>query len=286
MADWEECELIAHAVSSLSGHGWLRANCPLCESTGKPDKKKSLGFNTRSGGWNCFKCGSKGRLPKKLLEITAFEGEAAPVERKSDPPPQMELPRGFCELYSDLGMTSILLEPARRYLFDRGVSPHIGKELGIGGVVSGFYAGRIVVPVRDEFGSLVGWVGRDWTGKHPRKYLYPKGFSRAHVFNVQALYEQTEIPLLVVEGVFDALPYYPSAIACLGKPTKAHLQRFSEAKRPMVVCLDGDAWEEGWILSMRLQFEGVRAGFVRIPPGEDPGSVGVAWLLEQAAKAV
>ena len=71
-------------------------------------------------------------------------------------------------------------------------------------------------------------------------------------------------------------------VACLGKPNEAHLALLQEARRPVVVVLDGDAWEEGEALSLRLRFEGLRAGFVRLPPKTDPDEVSPALVWDWA----
>jgi hypothetical protein len=103
------------------------------------------------------------------------------------------------------------------------------------------------------------------------------------LYNQAALYVETDAPVLIVEGVFDALPYWPHAVACLGKPGEVHRWLMTEAKRPIAVVLDGDAWEEGWGLSEWLRTEvNVPVGFVRLPPCTDPGSVDPAWLREEA----
>jgi hypothetical protein len=49
-----------------------------------------------------------------------------------------------------------------------------------------------------------------------------------------------------------------------------------------VVTLDGDAWEIGRALAMRLQLKGKQANFIRLPPKKDPNDLGVEVLTELA----
>ena len=58
------------------------------------------------------------------------------------------------------------------------------------------------------------------------------------------------------------------------------------AKRPVAIMLDGDAWEESWILAARLRFEGCRAGFVKLPPRTDPDEVPLDWARNEARRCI
>ena len=97
---------------------------------------------------------------------------------------------------------------------------------------------------------------------------------------------ETDEPVMVVEGCFDALPYWPDAAALLGKPGEAQVRSLLEAKRPVVVVLDGDSWEEGMMLSMDLELQGQRSGYVRLPPKQDPNSVDHNWLRTEVMKCL
>ena len=106
------------------------------------------------------------------------------------------------------------------------------------------------------------------------------------MYEHRVLHETTEEPAIVVEGVFDALPYFGRALAVLGKPSPWQVEALAATQRPIAVVLDGDAWEQGWALANKLQLAGVRAGSVRLPAGEDPNSVDRNWLLYEAARCV
>jgi hypothetical protein len=278
-----DAELVASALAGQRLVGWVRADCPLCaEVVGTPDARQSLGLNSGTGGYHCFRCGSRGWVNPELLPRAAPAPAAPPEER-----PRIELPEDFWALFEGPGASAGSLDWMRGYVLSRGVSADQAASMGIGGVVSGFYANRVVVPIASR-GELRGWSARDATGTSDRKYMYPKGMSREGLmFNVDALEEELDEPLLLVEGVFDAAPYWPLAAAFLGKPIESHIPLLVAARRPLVVCLDGDAWREGWALSMRLRLErGGRTGFVRLAPKTDPGSVDREWLLSEARRSL
>ena len=64
------------------------------------------------------------------------------------------------------------------------------------------------------------------------------------------------------------------------------LEAMKQAKRPIAIVPDGDAWQDGWILAARLRFLGLRAGYVRLPPKMDPDEVDRDWLLAESAACI
>lgn len=262
-----------------STDGWIRGACPFCPTLRGKSGGDSFGVNTATGGYNCFRCGTKGWV---RLEDAPAAGPIK-VEEPAEKP-KMRLPEGFSPLWKGPALDSFVARPARTYLDGRGLGAEIIRSAQIGVVLNGYYGGRIVVPVlagRD----LVGWVARDYTGRAPRKYLYPKGMPRGSVlYRRSALRRDSPDPVLVVEGVFDALPHLPDVVAVLGKPSRWHVEELSKSRRPIVVALDGDSWEEAEALAMRLRLRGTKAGSIRLPPGTDPGDAKPGWLRNEAAR--
>lgn len=277
-----DSELVVSALDGrvASASGWTRANCPLCMlRRGTRDRRLSLAVS-EAGWFICHRCGATGRLDRRAVGVQRRTRPA--VELGCDPP------EGFAPLCSPVGADSLALEPARRYLVGRGVASGIWLRAGLGATVSGPARNRIIAPVFSADGSKwLGWVGRDWTGRSLRKYLYPSGMQRAALVYCEHLLDlPTREPLLVVEGVFDALAFWGSAVALLGKPSSQQVARLSRSRRALIVALDGDAWREGEALSLRLSLRGARAVFVRLPPGEDPGSIGRERLRNAAHAAL
>ncbi len=273
-------EDIEYAISGKtpSRKGWVRVCCPACESRqGTPDRKFSLGVHVPTGRWHCFRCASRGRCSGDGFDVEVEEAE---------PEPAIEPPEAFFELYDGAGASSASLENARRYVRRRGITDAAAKEMRIGACTSGRFYGRVVVPVFDATGRWVWHVGRDIAGKAERRYLYPTGDRVGVMFNIGALDIETDEPVLCGEGCFDAAPHWPHASAFLGKPTEAHFERLLDARRPICIMLDGDAWEEGEALSWRLRIEGKRAGFIRFPPCTDPNEFTTESLLDEARNSL
>ena len=292
----EEAQDVARAlVGRTPEHGgWTRTNCPLCLNHGevREDTKMSLSVSQR-GYYQCWRCGAKGWLADDDRALLP-QDEAQDSVEVVFPPPQ-----GFASLAELCG--SVFAQAVFDYLRSRRLDVDLMEHVGMGACLTGWLAGRVVVPVLGPNGrsNWRGWVARDWTNTAERRYLYPRGMKRGELlFNEAALHVETSEPLLVVEGIFDALPYWPDACACLGKPTDDQIELLVEARRPVVFALDGDAWVDAWCAAGKLNIRTTSwvenhqlfdrkieagqitkpIGWVKLPPLEDPGSVDSAWL--------
>lgn len=272
-------ELIHDAVRGVraSSTGWVRVNCPICETRkGSADDRHSLGFKLSSGGFRCFRCNVAGRAPFEGLVIE---------EAKDDETPRPIIPRDdFVQLWTEEGWSSEGLEEPRTFMLRRGFSRRHLAQGNVHAAIAGRYHGRVIVPHVDERGDWWGFTARRWYEGDSPKVLYPANMPRK-MFNEHVLFVETHEPVMVVEGCLDALWYLPHVVAALGKPTQAHFETLTQARRPIVVCLDGDAWEEGRALAQRLRLRGKQATFVRLPADQDPNTVDPDWLRREVAHA-
>lgn len=281
----EQARLAYATAKFVTNSGFARANCPFCiEVLGKEDRKQCLGIAVGSGWYKCWKCSTKGKID---IEDESPLPEAKPVEEA----PKIGPPEDFMELGIEPGLSAMCTEDARRYLSEkRGLTDQsIWAAVRLGCCLSGRYGGRVVAPILGDRGEWLGWVARTWAKKSDKPYVNCPGMSLGtlgRLYNHAATQVQTEEPLLVVEGVFDALAVWPHGVAVLGKPTETQVMTLAKCVRPVVLVLDGDAWEQAWVLTARLRFEGQRAGYVRLPPRVDPDEVDRAWLREEALQAL
>lgn len=303
-------DAVVRVFGGRAGRGWIRGNCPFCfDQLGRPDRRGSLGLNTATGGYNCFRCGTHGRLSEERLDEIPY----LPVDASAPPPPPptVEVADGYLPLYGSLAPAD--LEPAREYLRGRGLPDVVVADAGVGAALWGRLAGRVIVPIPDYAfgGSPVeqglarwrGWVSRDYTGRAERPYLYPRGMQREGLlYGAPALVAPApcpwcvdgcadcglrgRTPVFVVEGTLDALALWGDAVAVLGKPLVSQVEALARAPRPVVVCLDGDAHEEGLMLALTLRHLGQAAGAIRLPPRVDPDEVPRAALDRAAARSL
>ena len=117
-------------MADTSHSSWGRGKCPFCLSrTGKEDKRGSFSVNADTGAYQCFKCGAKGRIPgNRFRNVRRAKITTTTVINK---------PQEFTPLYSEPGLSSWTLQPARTYLSNRDIDIDIWKEANIGACPQG-----------------------------------------------------------------------------------------------------------------------------------------------------
>jgi len=147
---------------------------------------------------------------------------------------------------------------------------------------------RVMFPIRDSRGRIVGFGGRVMDKSEP-KYLnspetpvFHKGRELYGLFEARRANRQME-RLIVVEGYMDVIALachgISNAVATLGTATTAeHLQRLFRAANEIVFCFDGDragreaAWRALQVTLPELR-EGRQVRFLFLPDGQDPDSL-------------
>ncbi|PPI88510.1 DNA primase [Candidatus Pantoea edessiphila] len=145
--------------------------------------------------------------------------------------------------------------------------------------------GRIVFPIRNKTGHIVGFGGRSIGDKIP-KYLNspetPIFHKRHHIYGLyEALnYNPKPSHLIIVEGYTDviSLSQYGInyAVALLGVSiTSEHIQKLFCNTKNIIFCYDGDrtglqaAWKTLKVALPHLE-DGYQLGFILLPSNEDP----------------
>lgn len=148
---------------------------------------------------------------------------------------------------SDIGME------ARQWLLARSIKPEASREFELGWAASGYFAGRVTIPIHDHRGTIVGFTGRriveDGT---PQKYknsssnqLFDKG---SLMFNEHRAVEPSRIAgsVIFVEGHLDVISMWQHGIrnvvatqGTAGPPIEG-IKRLMRRCRRFVLCYDGD----------------------------------------------
>lgn len=274
----DEVEASFKESSRKDGRNY-RILCPRCTSSKTGRSDYSMGVHV-DGRFHCHRCGIGGKL-RDAIDPDAVVTDDEPIATTID------IPEGFIPLGWEPGLSAESLIDARAYATKRHLTPDMCRLLGVGAVLEGYYAGRIVIPVRDDEGEWTGFVSRDWTGRAQKPYLYSKGFSRSRFWNHVALSEETDEPLIVVEGVLDAVPYWPDGIAMLGKLSEPQKIALCTTLRPIALVFDGDACIEARATAMELRvLQGKRCGWVELGPKIDPDQVDFTWLRQRARECL
>ncbi|WP_448212799.1 DNA primase [Colwellia sp. MEBiC06753] len=220
------------------------------------------------------------------------------------------------------------------YLKGRGLSGEIAKRFGIGyisdnwdGVMNAFahnqqiskqlvdlgmaiegdkgrpydrFRGRIMFPIRDKRGRVIGFGGRvlqDGTPKYlnsPETRIYHKGQELYGLFEAKQA-NKNLTRLVVVEGYMDVVALAQHgvdyAVASLGTSTTAEqIQTLFRTVNEVICCYDGDraGREAAWrAMDNALPFirDGLSLKFVFLPDGEDPDSL-IRQQGQQAFEAI
>ena len=278
-AGWVDFKAIKDAVSMeqvLAHYGinWLRKNgdelrgkCPIHPNA---EGERSFHVNLAKNLFHCFSCDAKGSgvlelvaaLEKVSIREAALKlqsifmvGQGSGEQRSAARPRQDSKPAEKVkepEVINPPLTFQLKVDPNHGYGLSRGLPKEILEEFGAGMCVSkGTFAGRFVIPLHDEKGSLVGYAGRSIDGKEP-KYLFPAsahGFHKKYlVFNLHRVAKKPDFrgPVVVVEGFFDCMKVHEAGLACVGILGSALSAEQEDLlckyfPRGVVVCFDGDS---------------------------------------------
>jgi DNA primase len=236
--------------------GQISFDCPVCaEEKGLEtgDGKGNLEINYSRHVYKCWACsetngthGPLGKLfdkygtkkQKKVYELIK------PEELKKEEVwrPKLRLPEGFTK-FSDSNPIFIPHREAMNYLTSRGITNEIIERFGIGYTVKGDFAFRIVVPSYNKEGELNYFIARAWANKK-MKYKNPAVPKDEIIFNESLINWEKDVYL--VEGAFDSF-FLENSIVMLGKVMSKLLFEtlYNNAKGNIIICTDGDAWQNG-----------------------------------------
>jgi|TARA_B100000282_G_scaffold111317_1_gene78872 DNA primase len=270
--------------------------CPFC---GHHKKKMSVNFAINA--FKCWVCDTRGkniyRLVRKFgtyqqkqkwleldgrLDLSEFDKMF--MEMNDEEVKQVvELPQGFTSLCNKR-----LPKSSKRplsYLNSRGITKKDILMWKMGYCTEGRYSGRIIVPSFNNDGNCNYFIARSFVG-HNRKYLNPP-ISKNIVFN--ELYVDWDEPVILVEGLFDALVAGQNAIPILGSTLREESKLFQAIvinDSPVYLALDEDAKnKEEYIIKLFHKYD-VSVKTIDTTNIEDVGSMSKSQFLARMSKAV
>ena len=273
------------SIENILGKSHKRArdnhafHCPFCNHR-KP--KLEINFATNEKGenpWECWVCQTKGRSIRSLLNqlktprdqaqgILKYLPKGAQIEYKQLS--IIELPKEFQPLYS-ASKESVIANLVKNYLYERGINDNDFIKYGIGYCNTGDYGGRVVIPSYSESGTLNFFVARSFDGNY-FKYKNPE-VSKDIIFFENLINWNT--PVILCEGVFDALAIRRNAIPILGKSISNNLKKrlLTSNVTDIYIALDTDARERALHIAEHLLNQGKRIFLVDLPD-KDPSDMG------------
>ena len=292
-------QLLVTLVNSVLGTGKQTArgnmayNCPSCNHH-KP--KLEVNFTENKQGhnpWHCWVCGKKGKSISLLLRIAGATqdqiNEAKSLSKNVDDnyvvkvADTITLPDEFISL-NNVDNSDIMARHALAYLKNRHVSKHDILKYNMGYCKSGLYKNMIIIPTYDAKGSLNYFTARSFEKEPYVKYRNPQ-VSRDIIPNEHII--NWNVPIILCEGLFDAIAIKRNAIPLLGKNIQNNLMKkiVTSLVDKIYIALDRDAIKQALRFCENLMAEGKEVYLVDLQD-KDPSEMGFENFTRLIQKTV
>ena len=274
------------------GHSTSKGNyafkCPFCTHH-KPKLEVNLRTtDKRENFWHCWICGAKGKtllsLFKKIKAPTNKIAElnilVIPENTKSIELSTLQLPKEFISLINSIEdrVAQIEAKHALKFLKQRGLKQDDIIKYNIGFCKDGKFGGRIIIPSYNEDRKLNYFIARDYKGETPQKYKNPP-IAAKDVIGFE-LYINWDAPIILVEGMFDALTIKRNVIPLFGKAIHGKLmEKLVKASVDRIyIALDNDARRDALKQAEMLMSYGKEVYMVEME-GKDANEIGFENFL-------
>ena len=279
------------SIENILGKSQKRArdnyafHCPFCNHR-KPKLEINMATNEEGKNfWECWVCQTRGRTIRSLLrqlktprdqaqEILKFLPKGAQIDFK--PISILELPGEFQSLYQ-ASKTSVTANIVRKYLYERGLNDIDFIKYNIGYCTTGEYGGRVIIPSYSASNQLNFFIARTFDGNY-FKYKNPE-VSKDIIFFENLI--NWSVPIILCEGVFDAVAIRRNAIPILGKSISKSLYKkiISSQLKDIYIALDNDAKDRAVEIAEQFLNQGKRVFLIDLKE-KDPSDMGFQAFTE------
>jgi len=282
-------ELLVALVNSILGSGKKTAGgnyaytCPHCNHH-KP--KLEINFDShknKANPWHCWACDVRGKsiipllrkanAPQDKIEYAKTLVVDSSYNYVEKTYAALTLPSEFISL-SSVDSPTLSMRHAQAYIKNRGVSNHDILQYNIGYCEEGLYKNMIILPTYDAEGSLNYFTARSFEKDPFTKYRNPS-VSRDIIPNEYFI--NWNIPVILCEGIFDAIAIKRNTIPLLGKSIQSSLMKklIVSAVDKIYIALDSDAIKQSLRFCEKLMAEGKELYLVDLQD-KDPAELGFA----------
>jgi hypothetical protein len=280
-------QLLVTLVNSVLGSGKATArnnyayHCPLCHHH-KPKLEVNLTENREGKNpWHCWACDARGTtiyslfkqlktIPEKFTELKSLVKTSKSI-KETQVVSSVVLPTEYISL-NNVDTSDIISRHALAYLKNRHVSKYDILKYNIGYCKDGLYKNMIIIPTYDMDGRLNYFTARSFEKDPYIKYRNPST-SRDIVPNEHLI--NWNVPVILCEGLFDAMAIKRNAIPLLGKNIQSSLMKkiVTSVVDKIYIALDRDAIKQALKFCERLMAEGKEVYLVDLQD-KDPSEMG------------
>lgn len=302
------------STSGVTQQGdWLMTTCPLAPWThsGGTDNSPSFGIHLEPDGtsvFNCFSCHKKGPVAHLVWLMEGFTGESygglkkeiednelfmgdIPEWSASNPLPDSKpltiLPEALLKAYPEIAVDHPFLK--ERFI----TNPDAIRKMELRSDTDSRGVERVVFPVRDIGGGLLGFTGRAIDKSASLKVRDYANLPKSRALLGSHLVDKDK-PLAVVEGLFayaTMVDYGFNAVALMGSslsPQQAQL--LLEINKPLYLFLDNDKAGRGGVEHIKEKLQDHLPLFrvtypSTVKEGEDPNDLYKLEIQEMFDKA-
>lgn len=259
-------------------------HCPFCHHH-KPKLEINLETNSKGENtWHCWTCDSKGKsiyslfkrldVSKDKLEQLKSHIKYIPTGREGDIKEEfkIELPKEFKSLINPTG-NSVTLRQALKYIKSRNITSNEIIKYNIGYCSSGRYNNSIVIPSYDKNGNINYFISRSFEIDPVRKYNAPR-CNKNEIIGLE-YFINWNVPIILCEGIFDAIAIKRNAIPLFGKSiSQALMMKLVENNvKTIYIALDNDALKDSIKHCEKLLNLGKEVYLIELE-GKDPSDIG------------
>ena len=289
MIDTRLTQLIESVLGKgkVTNKGNIAHHCPFCQSRQKKLEVQSVTNDKGENPWHCWVCNKSGKKLTSLFKaLNVGRDKIAELYKVLSIQPKyssnqidstfqsttaVDLPKEYIPLFKT--SESIEYKNAIHYLRSkRKITLSEIVKYNIGYCESGEYAKKIIIPSYDEFGKLNYFVGRAYYEAESFKHKNPEVSKNCVGFE---LFINWSLPLVLVEGSFDAIAVRRNAIPLFGKTISEDLRKkiIENKVSQLYICLDKDAQKQALEHAEYFMNNGVEVYFVDLEE-KDPAEIG------------
>jgi DNA primase len=277
-------------LESFLGTGKVNSNdnvafhCPFCNH-----HKKKLEVNVRSQRWHCWICNAGGHKisilgrklnldRQKISKIIQLTNDIDHLPSKTSTNTEvLTLPKEFRPLWH-FDKASPEYRNAVFYLRNRNINIQDILKYRIGYADKGLYSGKIIIPSFDANGNLNYFVSRAYYEDDLQKHRNPNTSKDIIGFE---LHINWNMPIVLVEGAFDAIAIKRNAIPLFGKTISNTLKKriVERGVKTIYICLDNDAKKQALEACEYFMSNGIDVYLVDLPES-DPSDMGFLKIQE------